>query len=144
MKKLLIVVDMQMDFIDGSLGTKEAVEIVPRVVEKISNWDGEVVFTRDTHREEYLETHEGLNLPVRHCIEGTPGWEISSAVLSAAKGDKKIYNKDTFGSKELAMDLLKQGVEKVELIGLCTDTLCNDVLCFFVLTTYRDGRSVRT
>lgn len=121
MKKLLVVVDMQKDFIDGSLGTKEAVEIVPRVVEKISNWDGEVVFTRDTHKQEYLETNEGLNLPVLHCIEGTPGWEISSAVLNAAKGDKKIYNKDTFGSKELAMDLSKQGAEEVELIGLCTD-----------------------
>jgi len=121
MRKILIVVDMQKDFIDGTLGTKEAVEIVPRVVEKIANWDGDVVFTRDTHKEEYLDTNEGLNLPVLHCIEGTPGWEISSAVLNAAKGEKKIYNKDTFGSKELAMDLLKEGAEEVELIGLCTD-----------------------
>ena len=121
MRKLLVVVDMQKDFIDGTLVTKEAVEIVPRVVEKIANWDGDVVFTRDTHKEEYLNTNEGLNLPVLHCVEGTPGWEISSAVLNAAKGEEKIYNKDTFGSKELAMDLLKKGAEEVELIGLCTD-----------------------
>lgn len=121
MRKLLVVVDMQRDFIDGALGTKEAVGIVPRVVDKISNWDGEVVFTRDTHQEGYLETNEGGNLPVRHCIEGTPGWEIDSGVLYAAKGEKKIYDKDTFGSKELALDLMKEGAEEVELIGLCTD-----------------------
>ena len=121
MKKLLVVVDMQKDFIDGTLGTKEAVEIVPRVIEKIASWDGDVVFTRDTHQEEYLETNEGLNLPVQHCIEGTPGWEIDSGVLNAAKGEKKIYNKVTFGSKELAMDLLNEDAEEVELIGLCTD-----------------------
>ncbi len=121
MRKLLVVVDIQRDFIDGALGTSEAVGIVPSVVEKISNWDGDVVFTRDTHQEEYLETNEGSNLPVRHCIEGTPGWEIDTGVLNAAKGDKKIYDKDTFGSRELALDLMREGAEEVELIGLCTD-----------------------
>ncbi|MGB4587835.1 MAG: isochorismatase family cysteine hydrolase [Clostridiaceae bacterium] len=121
MRKLLVVVDMQKDFIDGTLGTKEAVEIVPRVADKIASWDGDIVFTRDTHKEHYLDTNEGSKLPVQHCIEGTPGWEIDNRVLNAAKGEKKIYNKDTFGSKELAMDLFKEGVEEVELIGLCTD-----------------------
>jgi nicotinamidase-related amidase len=120
MRKVLVVVDMQKDFIDGALGTKEAVGIVPKVVEKITLWDGDVVFTRDTHREEYLETNEGANLPVIHCVSGTPGWEIDSKVMGAAKGSR-IYDKDTFGSKELAMDLMAEGAEFIELIGLCTD-----------------------
>ncbi|ETA79546.1 cysteine hydrolase family protein [Youngiibacter fragilis] len=121
MRKVLVVVDMQKDFIDGSLGTSEAVEIVPVVVKKISNWDGDVVFTRDTHREEYLQTNEGGNLPVMHCISGTPGWEIDKTVLEAADGEKRIYDKDTFGSKELAMDLMNVGADVIELVGLCTD-----------------------
>jgi nicotinamidase-related amidase len=121
MRKVLVVVDMQKDFIDGALGTSEAVEIVPRVVKKISTWKGDVVFTRDTHKEEYLQTNEGGNLPVMHCISGTPGWEIEKTVLEAAVGKKKIYDKDTFGSKELAMDLSSDGADVVELVGLCTD-----------------------
>lgn len=76
MKKILIVVDMQNDFIDGALGTKEAVAIVPKVEEKIRNFDGEVFFTRDTHETYYLETQEGKNLPVKHCIRDTEGWQI--------------------------------------------------------------------
>ena len=128
MKKLLVVVDMQRDFINGTLGTKEAVEIVPRVVDKIANWDGDVIFTRDTHQEEYLETNEGSNLPVLHCIEGTPGWEIDKGVLNAAKGEKKIYNKDTFGSKELAMDLLNEGTEEVNLLGFALISVSSAML----------------
>ena len=76
MKQILIIVDMQNDFIDGALGTKEAVAIVPKVEDKIRNFDGEVFFTRDTHENWYLETQEGKNLPVPHCIRGTEGWQI--------------------------------------------------------------------
>ena len=74
--KILVVVDMQNDFIDGSLGTAEAQAIVDNVVEKVKNFEGQVVFTQDTHADDYLQTQEGRRLPVKHCIEGTPGWEI--------------------------------------------------------------------
>ena len=108
-KKILIVIDMQNDFIDGSLGTKEAQAIVPKVCEKIKNWDGEVIFTRDTHYEDYLKTQEGINLPVEHCIVGTNGWLINDYVMSSYLDtfDEKhnqnlnIINKDTFNSKNL-------------------------------------------
>ena len=76
MKKALIVVDMQKDFINGVLGTKEAEAIVDYVAETIKNFDGEVIFTRDTHSENYLKTQEGRNLPIRHCIKGTDGWQL--------------------------------------------------------------------
>ena len=82
MKKILIVVDMQNEFIDGALGTKEAVAIVPKVEEKIRNFDGEVFFTRDTHETYYLETQEGKNLPVKHCIRDTEGWQIRKELLT--------------------------------------------------------------
>ena len=83
MKKLLIVVDMQNDFIDGSLGTKEAVAIVPNVEKKIKGWDGEIIATQDSHFDDYLETREGKNLPVKHCIVGTEGHKINNDVLAA-------------------------------------------------------------
>lgn len=113
---------MQKDFIDGSLGTKEAVAIVPAVVKKISEWDGLVIATRDTHQPDYLQTQEGRFLPVEHCIEGTPGWEINPDVAAAleAKG-AQIINKPTFGSMQLAEMLTHQDVTEIELIGLCTD-----------------------
>ena len=76
MQNILLVIDMQNDFIDGALGTPEAVAIVPKVREKIRNFDGSVLFTRDTHEENYMETQEGKNLPVPHCIRGTDGWQI--------------------------------------------------------------------
>ena len=100
--KLLIVIDMQNDFIDGALGTKEAVAIVPKVAEKIAKWrseGGEVVFTRDTHQKEYLQTQEGKNLPVVHCVEGTDGWQISNKL---EVGASRVFNKPSFGSMELA------------------------------------------
>ena len=122
--KVLIVVDMQNDFIDGALGTAEAQAIVGNVVKKIENWDGLVFATRDTHGEDYLETQEGKNLPVIHCVEDTQGWEIASAVEEALeKHDMVIcFDKPTFGSVAL-MDAIAElsGVEEVELIGLCTD-----------------------
>lgn len=121
--KYLIVVDMQKDFIDGSLGTKEAVAIVPNVVEKINNFDGEIIFTRDTHQENYMDTQEGKNLPVMHCIENTEGWEIAKELKELPAYEKaEIINKPTFGSMDLALYLLGKGdAESVELIGLCTD-----------------------
>jgi len=120
MSKLLLVIDMQNDFIDGALGTNEAVAIVPYVKEVIEKFDGKVLFTRDTHFENYMETQEGHNLPVPHCIKGTAGWEISSE-LKAFCVEEPI-DKITFGSKELP-SVLKEisDLESITLIGLCTD-----------------------
>ena len=119
--KLLIVIDMQNDFIDGALGTKEAVAIVPNVAEKIkkARAAGEtVVFTRDTHQKNYLETQEGKNLPVVHCVEGTDGWQISGKL---EVGDSRIFVKPSFGSMELADYVASlNGLEEIELVGLCT------------------------
>lgn len=134
MKKLLLVVDMQNDFIDGSLGTPEAQAIVPKVCEKIKNWDGLVWFTKDTHDENYLATQEGRNLPVKHCIAGTPGFAIADPVLEAwmsRPGARypSVYLKHGFGAKDLMTGDLWRGymvngldyINSVELIGLCTD-----------------------
>ena len=87
MKKLLIVVDMQKDFVDGALGSKEAVAIVDNVVKKIDEFDGDIIVTYDTHQENYMETQEGKNLPVPHCIKGTDGWKLDAKVQAAL--DKK-------------------------------------------------------
>lgn len=119
--KYLIVVDMQKDFVDGSLGTPEAAAIVPAVKEYIENFDGEVIFTRDTHYDDYMNTQEGKNLPVSHCINGTDGWQIVEELAPLADY-KKIFDKPTFGSMELAEYLKeKNDAESVTLIGLCTD-----------------------
>ena len=119
--KLLIVIDMQNDFIDGALGTKEAVAIVPNVAQKIKDAreSGQIVaFTRDTHQENYLATQEGKNLPVVHCVQGTVGWQISSKLEVA---DSKIIDKPSFGSMELAEYVAQlQDIEEIELVGLCT------------------------
>ena len=121
--KYLIVVDMQNDFIDGALGTAEAVAIVPKVKEKIKTFDGKVLFTRDTHFENYMETQEGKNLPVPHCIKGTDGWQIR-AELDALRTTEPI-DKVVFGSSELAKLLVeedkKDSIESITFIGLCTD-----------------------
>ena len=123
MKNILIVVDMQNDFIDGTLGTKEAVAIVPKVEEKVRNFDGEVFFTRDTHETYYLETQEGKNLPVKHCIRDTEGWQIRKE-LDALRKTEPI-DKETFGSTDLAGELVTlnedQGIGSITLVGLCTD-----------------------
>ena len=103
MKNILIVVDMQNDFIDGALGTKEAVAIVPKVEEKIREFDGEVFFTRDTHEICYLETQEGKNLPVPHCIRDTEGWQIRRELDVLRKTEP--VDKETFGSRKLAEKL---------------------------------------
>lgn len=114
---------MQKDFVDGALGTKEAVAIVPNVVEKIKGFDGKVLFTRDTHHENYMETQEGKNLPVPHCIEGTEGFELVSEIKVLC--DSKPIDKPVFGSAELGMKLQaeneKETIESITLVGLCTD-----------------------
>lgn len=125
MKKFLIVVDMQRDFVDGALGSPEAQAIVPNVVSKIADFDGEIVATFDTHPENYMDTAEGKKLPVPHCIKGTPGWALDSAV-AAALGQKGFtaVEKPTFGSTALPGVLRQLAGEEdfsVELVGLCTD-----------------------
>ena len=124
MRRLLVVVDMQNDFIDGSLGTKEAEAIVDNVVKVIGTYDPKDIFaTRDTHPENYLETQEGRNLPVVHCVKNTPGWELNEKVAAALR-DAKVIDKPTFGSRALAEELeaiaAKEEIE-VTLVGLCTD-----------------------
>ncbi|MBR3808138.1 MAG: cysteine hydrolase [Lachnospiraceae bacterium] len=117
MKKTLVVVDMQKDFIDGALGTKEAVAIVDNVKKKIAMYKengDEIIFTRDTHQTNYMETNEGKHLPVEHCIEGTVGWEIGEGL----EVEGAIYiNKPSFGY----MNWKDYNLEEVEIIGLCTD-----------------------
>ena len=123
MKKLLIVVDMQKDFIDGSLGSPQAQNIVAKVKEKIELYRANnhaVIFTRDTHQENYLETLEGKNLPVKHCIENTCGWQIPD--IFNAENDC-VWNKPSFGSLDLAKHITENyaDYDEIELIGLCTD-----------------------
>ena len=123
MQKILLVVDMQNDFIDGALGTAEAEKIVPLVKEKIEGFDGTVLFTRDTHFDNYMETQEGKRLPVPHCIKGTEGWQIRKE-LDALRTTEAI-DKLTFGSSELGQLLVKKNeeepIESITVIGLCTD-----------------------
>ena len=120
MSKILVVVDMQNDFIDGALGTSEALKIVPYVKEVIEGFVGKVFFTRDTHFENYMESQEGKNLPVPHCIKGTHGWEIRKE-LDTLRTTEPI-DKLTFGSSDLVEVLKSQGeIESITFLGLCTD-----------------------
>lgn len=117
--KILVVVDMQNDFIDGALGTKEAVAILPNVKSKIESYKNEkIYFTRDTHGENYLETQEGKKLPVPHCIKGTDGWQISDEIDASGW---EVIDKPTFGSVALSKLIKEDNPESVELCGLCTD-----------------------
>lgn len=127
MKKLLVVVDMQKDFVDGVLGSNEAVAIVDNVVEKIREFDGDIIVTYDTHQDNYMETREGKFLPVPHCIQDTEGWQLNDKVSEVldAKGKSCVIYKPTFGSLEL-IDAVARRMEEetsteVTLIGLCTD-----------------------
>ena len=123
MKKLLIVVDMQTDFVTGALGTKEAQAIVPMVAEKIQKAKEEgtdVIFTLDTHEENYLDTQEGKQLPVPHCIKNTEGWILVPELRPLAGGCMSV-EKPTFGSTRLAHIVGRAGYDEIELIGLCTD-----------------------
>lgn len=121
--KLLVVVDMQKDFVDGSLGTPEAQAIVDKVVEKVKSYKesgDQVIFTMDTHEANYLETAEGKNLPVEHCIKETAGWKLIPQ-LRPLTADTKIVQKPTFGSTQLSYLVAIGDYDEIELIGLCTD-----------------------
>ncbi len=121
--KYLIVVDVQKDFVDGALGTTEAQAMIPNLLEKVNSFDGTILFTQDTHTTDYLNTQEGRNLPVPHCMKGTDGWKLIPELETIAKDrEAVIYEKPCFGSTQLASDLASAGnVESVELVGLCTD-----------------------
>ena len=123
-EKVLLVVDMQNDFIDGSLGSQDAQKIVQNVVAKINAWDGDVVATLDTHAENYLDTLEGKKLPVSHCIKNTDGWKLNPQVEAAVKAkNAKIVEKGTFGCVTLGR-MLSEMVgtpAEIQVCGLCTD-----------------------
>ena len=134
MKKTLIVVDMQNDFIDMALGTPEAVAIVPKVKEKIQDYirnGHEVIFTRDTHSEDYLQTSEGKKLPVKHCIKGTKGWQIADGLYIDGC---KVIDKPNFGWPHWDREQL----EDVEIIGLCTD-ICVVSNALIIKATFPDA-----
>ena len=142
MKRLLAVIDMQNDFIDGALGTKEALNIVENVRRRImaAQKAGEAIaYTRDTHEADYLATQEGKNLPVPHCIRGSLGWQIAADIPVLGE----IFDKPAFGSVALAETVRSVGYDAVELIGLCTDicVISNAMLIkAFGLETYGTGR----
>lgn len=123
MKKILVVVDMQVDFIDGSLGTNEAVAIIDNVATAIENFNGSVIFTKDTHYDNYLETQEGINLPVKHCIKGTTGHDIHPKLAHLV--NDLVVEKITFGSIDLPKIISELNVNneelEINLVGLCTD-----------------------
>ena len=123
MRDVLIVVDMQNDFIDGALGTPEARAIVPRVVEKVRAFEGRVIFTRDTHGEDYLRTPEGRNLPVPHCLRGSRGWQIVApleALRTEPAVDKPAFGSPLLGEMLRAADAIEP-IGSVTLVGVCTD-----------------------
>ena len=125
MRHILVVVDIQKDFVDGALGTPEAVAITTRAAEKISSFDGDIFVTFDTHFENYMETAEGIKLPVPHCIKGTPGWELDSRIAAAlsSKAFTRV-EKLTFGATQLPQKIKERVGDEdfdITLIGLCTD-----------------------
>ena len=125
MKHFLVVVDMQKDFVDGTLGTPEAVAIVPTVCDYIRSFEGEILVTYDTHPDTYLATAEGKKLPVVHCVEDTDGWQLDARVAEALAEKKYLaLKKPTFGSTDLPFfvdSIAKEEDFDVTLIGLCTD-----------------------
>lgn len=125
MQRVLIVVDMQKDFISGALGTEEAESIVSCAVDKINSFDGDIMVTYDTHDDRYMETQEGKKLPVPHCIKGEDGWELDERIQEAlSRREYTAFEKPTFGSAEL-MDHIRKSYDpgdiEIELIGVCTD-----------------------
>lgn len=126
MRKFLIVVDMQKDFTYGALKNDAAVHMIPAIVEKIKREECRVIFTRDTHQENYLDTQEGRNLPIKHCIRDTEGWQLVDE-LEEIRREKncQVFDKGTFGSVELAQMLKeeqdKQPIDEIEFVGTCTD-----------------------
>lgn len=119
MKKALVIVDMQNDFITGSLENKAAELLLTDMVNYIKTWDGDLIFTRDTHQSDYMETQEGKNLPVPHCIEGTDGWQIADELKEFANS-AEVIDKPTFGSTRLAQLIAERGYEEVVFAGVCT------------------------
>jgi len=132
--KVLIVVDMQNDFITGTLGTKEAQAIVGNIVRRIEESAGELIlFTKDTHGDDYLSTPEGIKLPIPHCIEGTQGWQIESSIMDAWRNNKNTlaaaeihentFLKTVFGSTDLVffLDINQDEIDEIEILGVCTD-----------------------
>lgn len=126
MRDILVVIDMQKDFIYGPLGTRQARLIVPGVVEKIKGFQGEILYTKDTHEGDYLDTQEGRNLPVPHCQMGSEGWELIDEIKYIGEmKEKHVFCKDTFGSRKLAETLLQwngeERISSITLVGVCTD-----------------------
>ncbi len=122
MRRFLVVVDMQNDFIYGPLGTPEAASIVDRVAERIEGYDGTVLYTMDTHGDDYLETREGRILPVPHCVRGTDGWAMPDRIRDAltSRGAER-FEKSAFASLDLARHLWDVGAGIVDIVGVCTD-----------------------
>jgi nicotinamidase-related amidase len=122
--KILVVVDMQNDFLTGTLGSEDTKEIIPNVIKSIENFNGKIFFTRDTHFEDYLNTQEGEKLPVKHCLKNTWGWEICEE-LKKYTNEEHIVDKPTFGSVVLAEKLVeindKEKIDSVTFVGVCTD-----------------------
>lgn len=119
--KLLVVVDMQNDFIDGALGSDDAKEIVDRTCKFLQSWNGHVVFTKGTHDEDYLDTAEGRKLPVKHCIKGTHGWNINPDIYqSAYRNSPLIIEKPTFGSRQLQDYVSRMAYDEILVCGVCT------------------------
>ena len=129
--KILLVIDMQKDFIDGSLGTREAVAILPKVLKKMDTFEGKILATRDTHGEDYLSTQEGRKLPVVHCLKGTDGWQLYGRVADLCSPQDRCFEKVTFGSLDLAEYVKEQKFDQIELVGLVSNicVISNAVLC---------------
>lgn len=122
MRKVIVVIDMQNDFIDGALGTKEAQVMLPHLVAKLEREkDALLIFTQDTHSKNYMETQEGRNLPVPHCIKPEKGWEIAPSLQPFVKKAAAVIEKPAFSSLELPKAVAKLQPDEVELVGLCTD-----------------------
>lgn len=141
MSELLVVIDMQNDFITGALGTEEAKAVVPKVCEKIEGWKDDIILTRDTHHDNYMDTAEGKMLPVPHCLEGTDGWQINEDVnqsyekmVGMCSGHFfSIVDKPTFGSMDLpkVIELKGKKYDRIVLCGVCTDicVISNAMIC---------------
>ncbi len=139
MKKYLIVIDVQRDFVDGALGTAEAQAIIPYVKEKIDACraeGGSVIFTRDTHAKDYLQTNEGRHLPVEHCIEGSDGWQLYDGIECEGA---LIIDKPTFGFTDWKSYIEETDGMTVELLGLCTD-ICVVSNALIIKALYPEAR----
>lgn len=124
--RYLIIIDVQNDFVSGPLGTAEAQQMLPRLLEKAAGFDGKILMTKDSHSDDYLQTQEGRLLPVPHCIVGTEGWEFPESLEKIRKEkEAEVYQKSCFGCEPLVEDLKKLDragqLESVELVGICTD-----------------------